>query len=405
MERRFGFDFGRVKVHDDSKAAASAQAVNALAYTVGTHVVFNSGAYAPQTKAGWQLLAHELTHVIQQRGRDSLPGQPLAIDPFPALELEAVANELPGEGERGDLGTTGPETVLQRACISGDACKGEVGQGAKTTATLADPQNASRRERRRKLCGKRPMDPACTNDGHSRRAFAVETFLSNHDPTRLSLIHGVFIDKDIPAEWGAYHKQCNHFVPAIDGEQSCVFVPDSMEEGARQFNTTADETVGGMPREDWHRLNLRILMHETGHARFRGIVPNAPRKGACAVADIWSELQEIAADLDECLALYELLGRSNMGPVARWDEIERILEDRWVGRAVDNWLKIRCVCDCPDAESYLRRTVETMSVDWDISLKVHYHDAIRARDSSWPLNPKPFGMGDFPQPRGGSRVT
>ena len=66
METRFGHDFGHVHVHDDSHAAASAQAVNAHAYTVGNHIVFNTGAYAPSTLNGRQLLAHELTHVIQQ---------------------------------------------------------------------------------------------------------------------------------------------------------------------------------------------------------------------------------------------------------------------------------------------------------------------------------------------------
>lgn len=67
---RFGFDFSGVRVHDDGPAAASAHDLRAKAYTVGRHVVFNSGQYAPQTPAGMRLLAHELTHVVQQAGRD-----------------------------------------------------------------------------------------------------------------------------------------------------------------------------------------------------------------------------------------------------------------------------------------------------------------------------------------------
>jgi hypothetical protein len=65
-EPRFGHDFSRVKVHADSKAAASAESVNALAYTVGRHIVFNREQYAPHTDAGLRLLAHELAHTIQQ---------------------------------------------------------------------------------------------------------------------------------------------------------------------------------------------------------------------------------------------------------------------------------------------------------------------------------------------------
>lgn len=66
MEPRFGHDFSRVRVHSDAKAAESAQAVGALAYTVGRHVVFGNGAYQPAAPGGRRLLAHELAHVVQQ---------------------------------------------------------------------------------------------------------------------------------------------------------------------------------------------------------------------------------------------------------------------------------------------------------------------------------------------------
>lgn len=69
MESRFGHDFSRVQVHTDTWAAESASAVNAQAYTVGRDVVFGSGQYAPETHAGKSLLAHELTHVVQQTGQ------------------------------------------------------------------------------------------------------------------------------------------------------------------------------------------------------------------------------------------------------------------------------------------------------------------------------------------------
>ncbi len=68
MEPRFGQDFSRVRAHDDPKAAESARQVNARAYTVGRNIVFGSGEYAPGTRQGLGLIAHELTHVIQQGG-------------------------------------------------------------------------------------------------------------------------------------------------------------------------------------------------------------------------------------------------------------------------------------------------------------------------------------------------
>jgi Domain of unknown function (DUF4157) len=68
MEPRFGRDFSGVRVHTDSAAAQSAREVNAHAYTVGHNVVFGSGQFAPRTNEGQKLLAHELTHVLQQKG-------------------------------------------------------------------------------------------------------------------------------------------------------------------------------------------------------------------------------------------------------------------------------------------------------------------------------------------------
>ena len=73
---RFGHDFANVRVHADAEAAESARALNALAYTVGRDVVFGAGQYAPGTRAGQQLLAHELTHVVQQSGAASLQRAP-----------------------------------------------------------------------------------------------------------------------------------------------------------------------------------------------------------------------------------------------------------------------------------------------------------------------------------------
>jgi hypothetical protein len=81
MEPRFGHDFSHVRVHTDEKAAQSARAVQARAYTVGQNVVFGAGEYGPGTQAGQRLLGHELTHVLQQSGNTS--GQMLHRDLVP----------------------------------------------------------------------------------------------------------------------------------------------------------------------------------------------------------------------------------------------------------------------------------------------------------------------------------
>jgi hypothetical protein len=87
MEAGFGHDFSNVRVHADGRAAESARAVHALAYTVGHDVVFAGGQYSPGTSTGRRLIAHELAHVVQQR---HLASEPVGIgDPGSVLEREA----------------------------------------------------------------------------------------------------------------------------------------------------------------------------------------------------------------------------------------------------------------------------------------------------------------------------
>jgi hypothetical protein len=67
FEPRFGYDFGRVRVHTDVKSSETAKMLNARAFTTGREVVFGAGQYSPGSEKGRKLLAHELTHVLQQR--------------------------------------------------------------------------------------------------------------------------------------------------------------------------------------------------------------------------------------------------------------------------------------------------------------------------------------------------
>ena len=68
MEQRFDHDFSGVRVHRGATAEQSACDVNARAYTVGNNMVFGAGEFSPGTREGRRLLAHELTHVVQQSG-------------------------------------------------------------------------------------------------------------------------------------------------------------------------------------------------------------------------------------------------------------------------------------------------------------------------------------------------
>jgi hypothetical protein len=96
MEGRFGTDFGDVRVHTGGAAEESARSVGAHAYTVGSNVVFQREAYDPVSDAGRTTLAHELTHVVQQRS-GPVDGSPAGggirvSDPSDRFEREAAAN-------------------------------------------------------------------------------------------------------------------------------------------------------------------------------------------------------------------------------------------------------------------------------------------------------------------------
>ena len=95
MEGRLGHDFSDVRVHDDGAAHESAKAVNAHAYTVGSNVVFQRDKYDPGSDAGKVMLAHELTHVVQQRSGpvdgSSAPGGIKVSDPSDRFEREAAS--------------------------------------------------------------------------------------------------------------------------------------------------------------------------------------------------------------------------------------------------------------------------------------------------------------------------
>lgn len=118
MEPRFGQDFSRVRVHTNPQAAESARAVGAHAYTVGTHIAFGGGQYAPATTTGRRLLAHELTHVVQQ-GSQSVLQPKLSIgsaDTSAEREADAAAARVV-MGAAVSSVSAAAQGTLQRAAI------------------------------------------------------------------------------------------------------------------------------------------------------------------------------------------------------------------------------------------------------------------------------------------------
>ncbi|SHH64631.1 protein of unknown function [Chryseolinea serpens] len=110
MEKRFGYDFGQVKIHTGTVAAKSAAAINALAYTSGNHIVFNTGQFNPSSASGQRLLAHELTHVVQQGAATST-----AVQREEADTTGPTGGDRQADPKEGDC--KGQESDPQSFCI------------------------------------------------------------------------------------------------------------------------------------------------------------------------------------------------------------------------------------------------------------------------------------------------
>lgn len=122
FEPRFGHDFSQVRVHTDAKARESAHAVNALAYTSGRDVVFGAGQYAPYKAAGQRLLAHELTHVVQQsvgagirRAEEAILEADLSLVRWSEFQAEDAAQRIAFEEKAGGVPLSLRSNVLQKA--------------------------------------------------------------------------------------------------------------------------------------------------------------------------------------------------------------------------------------------------------------------------------------------------
>ncbi|HET9979417.1 MAG TPA: DUF4157 domain-containing protein [Ktedonobacterales bacterium] len=147
MEPRFGYDFSHVRVHTDEQAAQAAADYQARAYTVGGDIVFGAGEYSPETASGRHLLAHELTHVIQQGVAGAAPAsdvmrQPAATDESDDTLLGAVESVARFVEE---LVIEGMELIMGQSAQP-SASAGGPAAPAKTAATGqvgAPPQTAA----------------------------------------------------------------------------------------------------------------------------------------------------------------------------------------------------------------------------------------------------------------------
>jgi Domain of unknown function (DUF4157) len=117
MEPRFGHSFDQVRIHTGSQPAESARSIGALAYTVGRNIVFNQGRYSPRTPEGQRLLAHELTHVVQQNS--AAVARRVQRDLIYGSDYKRPYSDDPTETKSSEAKTWYPATIDFTATASG----------------------------------------------------------------------------------------------------------------------------------------------------------------------------------------------------------------------------------------------------------------------------------------------
>jgi hypothetical protein len=156
MSSRLGADLSDVRIHRDAAASESAQAVNANAYTVGSDIVFRAGQYDPSSPSGQRTLAHELSHVVQQRagaveGTDV--GGGLALS-HPSDRFEREASSAAERLMAGDAPTPVPAPVTAARDIADD----ETVQRGIAIENVAGEEEESEDEEGAGLIGQRQAD-------------------------------------------------------------------------------------------------------------------------------------------------------------------------------------------------------------------------------------------------------
>ena len=408
MERLFGFDFSNVRVHTDSRAADSARAVSATAYTVGRQIVFDSARYEPGTVAGKSLLAHELAHVVQQSNETGSRPRKLPIS-----SENSAAEEQANRAAELALNDTGPGPIqtrigtpisVQRLCTSAAVCAAPIPGSAGEFDTSEEAKESGPRDKRRK------QTPAkAVADGHSSRASDLEKFFKSQDPTASSNIHGIIIDGDLSGGTGAMTTNCAEWAkialppgfvpPSIAGaKKECVLVHSELNAQAQLFNS-GNATIGVLSREDWRVKTTRNLTHEVQHAVFEKAKhpkPAGVSTPTCTPKAVKSELSELAAIMSEFPVVFRAIPAAP-GPqqvtaqkrVDDWFELKVTNKRESIKGALQ---KLGCACECKEVDLFVTDTFNFVTKSWGETEKYVFNRKLQdpVWGIKWPLKPIPY---------------
>ncbi|WP_446742789.1 eCIS core domain-containing protein [Silvibacterium acidisoli] len=361
MGARFGLDFRHVRIHADAAAAESARAVNALAYTVGRDIVFDSGQYRPQSHEGRRLLAHELSHVVQQQG-GLLPRVQRAC-------RSAAACGLASAGNAAAFGRSVEAESEALAVASG---------GVAVAGGHAD----------------------CKKPRHGDRATNFEklALTSGLGVTMDPGIEGFFLNACLSPRDGANNSACSDFpggAPAgTNPAKQCVQIHTTDEDMATALLAKPKPLAfGDLKNFLWIAGTIK---HESQHLSFDSragtVVPAAPD---CNIntpvpnaggAPVESLLSEIAAETSE----FDVYFRNRKANPGRGSSLatETELHDvatRGGENILGNIKDIQCVCNCDTTAKFVEEVFNDTSSAWTPDEKAEFKKAMTGfLPSFWP---------------------
>ena len=285
-----------------------------------------------------------------------------------------------------------PATAVLHGCSSPDSGSAE-GFGR----SHWEQELPSRRRRERMSSQRRHAS------GHERRAVQLENFLRSQDPSLLSPIFGIFIDHDMHEEVGMRVGPCTSSdtsypypqIPGAPPQGRCIFVHGIRNREAYQFNQTTEPFIGQgrrrLRRDEWRLRTLLFFSHEIQHLRFNREDISETGTNSCTRDELARELSELQARLSELRILFRNL--PTIGPSRRAG-----IENFWQNFAITDCgesiagaiLKIRKVCNCSDANTFIIRTFNNLSASWTEAERNYVHQTIHDPrwapwDMQWPF--------------------
>lgn len=367
MERRFGHDFSRVRIHAGPLAEQSARDVDAYAYTVGPRVVFGEGQFAPDTPAGRHLLAHELTHVVQQ--------------------------------------DAAPAPALQRACRSGPQCAAPSTGNAVEFGTQVEAESEQNAVASGGAVGANGH-AACLLPRHGQRATNFETLATTAGlgATIAPGIDGFFINACLSARDGAANGPCSDFpggAPAgTHPDHFCVQLHTTDEDLAIRLRAQP-RPLGDADLRQFLWITASVA-HESQHNRFDAnagtIVPAA---ADCSIntpvpsvpgATIESLLSEISAEIAEFDVYFRnsVTNPSRSSTFAMQSEEHNIAVPRRgqtgpTENILGNIKDMQCVCSCATVDRFVENVFAQASTGWTPAEQTEFKRAMTDfMPSFWP---------------------